>query len=168
MQRALGLQTRRLRKAVNNRHPRLSVGDRFVPIGWDEAIAEIGAKLRALVDEHGGDSVAFYLGNPISFSFLPPILASGLMRGLGSRSFFQTGSQLAGRPSMGSWLSYGLGSLNENLPAFVVLISRDRTEQGLYARLWGNGFLPSVHAGVQFRSGKDAVLYLDDPDGVSR
>src|SRR5262249_6324221 len=76
--------------------------------------------------------------------------------------------QLAGRPSMGSWLSYGLGSLNENLPAFVVLISRDRTEQGLYARLWGNGFLPSVHAGVQFRSGHDPVLYLDNPDGVSR
>jgi hypothetical protein len=83
-------------------------------------------------------------------------------------TFFQTGSQLAGRPSMGSWLSYGLGSLNENLPAFVVLISRDRTEQGLYARLWGNGFLPSAHAGVQFRSGHDPVLYLDNPDGVSR
>jgi hypothetical protein len=83
-------------------------------------------------------------------------------------TFFQTGHQLAGRPSMGAWLSYGLGSLNENLPAFVVLISRDRTEQGLYARLWGNGFLPSVHAGVQFRSGKDAVLYLDNPEGVRR
>src|SRR5439155_11076940 len=82
-------------------------------------------------------------------------------------TFLQTGSQLAGRPSMGSWLSYGLGSANENLPAFVVLISKDRTEQGLYARLWGNGFLPSVHQGVQFRSGKDPVLYLDNPDGVS-
>jgi hypothetical protein len=83
-------------------------------------------------------------------------------------TFLQTGSQLAGRPSMGSWLSYGLGSANENLPAFVVLISKDRTEQGLYARLWGNGFLPSVHQGVLFRSGKDPVLYLDNPDGVSR
>src|SRR5262245_30940348 len=83
-------------------------------------------------------------------------------------TFFQTGHQLAGRPSMGAWLSYGLGSLNENLPAFVVLISRDRTEQGLYARLWGNGFLPSIHQGVQFRSGKDAVLYLANPEGVSR
>jgi uncharacterized protein (DUF1501 family) len=83
-------------------------------------------------------------------------------------TFLQTGSQLAGRPSMGSWLSYGLGSANENLPAFVVLISKDRTEQGLYARLWGNGFLPSVHQGVQFRSGKDPVLYLANPDGVSR
>jgi hypothetical protein len=83
-------------------------------------------------------------------------------------TFIQTGSQLAGRPSMGSWLSYGLGSANENLPAFVVLISKDRTEQGLYARLWGNGFLPSVHQGVLFRSGKDPVLYLDNPDGVSR
>jgi hypothetical protein len=82
-------------------------------------------------------------------------------------TFFQTGSQLAGRPSMGSWLSYGLGSTNQNLPAFVVLISKDRIDQPLYARLWGNGFLPSIHQGVQFRSGKDPVLYLANPDGVS-
>ncbi|HWY77757.1 MAG TPA: DUF1501 domain-containing protein [Verrucomicrobiae bacterium] len=82
-------------------------------------------------------------------------------------TFFQTGSQLAGRPSMGSWLSYGLGSANQNLPAFVVLISKDRIDQPLYARLWGNGFLPSIHQGVQFRSGKDPVLYLANPDGVS-
>jgi|SRR5579875_2016932 uncharacterized protein (DUF1501 family) len=83
-------------------------------------------------------------------------------------TFFQTGSQLAGRPSMGAWLSYGLGSANENLPAFVVLISKDRIDQPLYARLWGNGFLPSTHQGVQFRSGKEPVLYLDNPDGISR
>jgi hypothetical protein len=82
-------------------------------------------------------------------------------------TFFQTGHQIAGRPSFGAWLSYGLGSANENLPAFVVLVSKDRTEQGLYARLWGNGFLPSVHQGVQFRSGKDPVLYLQNPDGVT-
>ena len=83
-------------------------------------------------------------------------------------TFFQTGSQLAGRPSMGAWLSYGLGSANENLPAFVVLISKDRIDQPLYARLWGNGFLPSIHQGVQFRSGKDPVLYLANPEGISR
>src|SRR6185295_16991766 len=82
-------------------------------------------------------------------------------------TFFQTGHQLAGRPSMGSWLSYGLGSSNQNLPAFVVLISKDRIDQPLYARLWGNGFLPSIHQGVQFRSGKDPVLFLQNPDGVS-
>jgi hypothetical protein len=82
-------------------------------------------------------------------------------------TFFQTGSQLAGRPSMGSWLSYGLGSANENLPAFVVLISKDRIDQPLYARLWGNGFLPSIHQGVRFHSGKDPVLYLQNPPGVS-
>ena len=82
-------------------------------------------------------------------------------------TFFQTGSQLAGRPSMGAWLSYGLGSSNENLPAFVVLISKDRIDQPLYARLWGNGFLPSIHQGVQFRSGKDPVLFLQNPDGIS-
>ena len=82
-------------------------------------------------------------------------------------TFFQTGHQLAGRPSMGSWLSYGLGSANENLPAFIVLISKDRIDQPLYARLWGNGFLPSIHQGVQFRNGKDPVLYLKNPAGVS-
>ncbi|MFO0807182.1 MAG: DUF1501 domain-containing protein [Gemmataceae bacterium] len=82
-------------------------------------------------------------------------------------TFVQTGSELAGRPSFGAWLSYGLGSLNANLPAFVVLVSKDRTEQGLYARLWGSGFLPSQHQGVRFRSGKDPVLYLQNPDGVT-
>ena len=83
-------------------------------------------------------------------------------------TFFQTGSQIAGRPSMGAWLSYGLGSDNENLPAFVVLITPGKVDQPLYSRLWGSGFLPSQHQGVQFRSGKDPVLYLRNPDGVSR
>ncbi len=82
-------------------------------------------------------------------------------------TFFQTGHQLPGRPSMGAWLSYGLGSANDNLPAFVVLISKDRIDQPLYARLWGNGFLPSIHQGVQFRSGGDPVLFLQNPDGVN-
>jgi hypothetical protein len=82
-------------------------------------------------------------------------------------TFFQTGHQLAGRPSIGAWLSYGLGSVNQNLPGFVVLISKERIDQPLYARLWGNGFLPSVHQGVQFRGGKDPVLYLKNPDGIS-
>ena len=80
-------------------------------------------------------------------------------------TFFQTGSQIAGRPSMGAWLHYGLGSDNEDLPAFVVLITPGKVDQPLYARLWGSGFLPSEHQGVQFRSGKDAVLYLGNPDG---
>src|SRR5215207_4416470 len=82
-------------------------------------------------------------------------------------TFFQTGHQLPGRPSFGAWLSYGLGTANENPPAFVVLISKDRIDQPLYSRLWGNGFLPSLHQGVQFRSGGDPVLYLDNPPGVS-
>ncbi|MEO6004859.1 MAG: DUF1501 domain-containing protein [Opitutus sp.] len=81
-------------------------------------------------------------------------------------TFFQTGHQLPGRPSMGSWLSYGLGSVNQNLPGFIVLISKDRIDQPLYSRLWGNGFLPSIHQGVQFRGGSDPVLYLRDPEGL--
>jgi hypothetical protein len=83
-------------------------------------------------------------------------------------TFFQSGSQIAGRPSMGAWVHYGLGSDNEDLPAFVVLITPGKFDQPLYARLWGSGFLPSEHQGVQFRGGKDAVLYLGNPDGVSR
>ena len=82
-------------------------------------------------------------------------------------TFIQTGSQFPGRPSMGSWLSYGLGSDNENLPSFVVLVTKDKTGQPLYARSWGNGFLPSQYQGVQFRAGKNPVLYLDNPPGVS-
>jgi hypothetical protein len=83
-------------------------------------------------------------------------------------TFFQTGSQIAGRPSIGAWLHYGLGSINEDLPSFIVLVSKNGSGQPLYARLWGNGFLPSAHQGVQFRAGKDPVLYLSDPEGYAR
>jgi len=82
-------------------------------------------------------------------------------------TFFQTGSQLSGRPSIGSWVHYGLGSDNANLPAFVVLITPGKVDQPLYGRLWGSGFLPSTYQGVQFRSGKDPVLYLGNPEGVT-
>jgi len=81
-------------------------------------------------------------------------------------TFIQTGSQQAGRPSIGSWVSYGLGGENENLPAFIVLLSKNSNGQPLYDRLWGNGFLDSQHQGVKFRSGKDPVLYLDNPAGM--
>ncbi|MFK7961479.1 MAG: DUF1501 domain-containing protein [Phycisphaerales bacterium] len=84
-------------------------------------------------------------------------------------TFFQTGHQQPGRPSFGSWLSYGLGSSNANLPAFVVLISQGYGNmQALSARFWGSGFLPSEHQGVQLRAGGDPVLYLKDPDGMQR
>ena len=79
-------------------------------------------------------------------------------------TFMQTGNQLPGRPSIGSWLSYGLGSDNDNLPTFITLITKNMGGQPLYSRLWGNGFLPTEHQGVQFRSGKDPVLYLSDPE----
>ncbi|WP_109829352.1 DUF1501 domain-containing protein [Reichenbachiella versicolor] len=80
-------------------------------------------------------------------------------------TFFQTGHQLPGRPSIGSWMSYGLGSDNKNMPSFVVLVSKHGGGQPLYSRLWGNGFLPTEHQGVQFRSGKDPVLFLNNPEG---
>ncbi len=84
-------------------------------------------------------------------------------------TFFQTGSQQPGRPSMGSWISYGLGSDNENLPTFCVLLSRGLIRpQPIYSRLWGNGFLASLHQGVQFRAGKDPVLFINNPEGLEQ
>ncbi|MBL8819505.1 MAG: DUF1501 domain-containing protein [Planctomyces sp.] len=82
-------------------------------------------------------------------------------------TFMQTGAQLAGRPSLGAWLSYGLGSDNEDLPAFVAMIS-GTGDQPLYDRLWGSGFLPTRFAGVKFRSKGDPVLFLSDPPGMKR
>ncbi|MEQ8335748.1 MAG: DUF1501 domain-containing protein [Cyclobacteriaceae bacterium] len=83
-------------------------------------------------------------------------------------TFFQTGAQVGNRPSMGSWLSYGLGSENKNLPAFCVLLSKGRGNgQGVYSKLWTNGFLDSVHQGVQFSASEDPILYLNNPEGHS-
>ena len=82
-------------------------------------------------------------------------------------TFLQTGHQQPGRPAIGSWLSYGLGSENSNLPAYVVLLSRGKGNiQPLASRVWGSAFLPSIHQGVQFRGGSDPVLYLRDPEGL--
>ncbi len=86
-------------------------------------------------------------------------------------TYIQTGSQQAGRPALGSWLSYGIGSENEQMPAFVVMISQgsgNKTDQPLSTRYWGNGFLPGEHQGVRFRSSGDPVLYLSDPAGIDR
>ena len=85
-------------------------------------------------------------------------------------TFCQTGFQLAGRPSMGAWVAYGLGTANETLPAYVVMVSRGTGRaagQPLYDRLWGSGFLPGKHQGVKLRSGQEAVLYLDNPAGCT-
>lgn len=86
-------------------------------------------------------------------------------------TFFQTGSQIPGRPSMGSWLSYGLGSENSNLPGYIVMVSKGsgrKASQPVYDRLWGSGFLSTNHQGVRFRSAGDPVLYLKNPEGVPR
>ena len=83
-------------------------------------------------------------------------------------TFLLTGSQIAGRPSMGAWLSYGLGSMNRDLPEFCVLVTKDKGGQPLYKRLWGSGFLSARHQGVQFRAGADPVLFLNNPVGLDR
>jgi len=84
-------------------------------------------------------------------------------------TYIMTGSQQPGRPSAGAWLTYGLGSENQNLPGFVVLISQgsgNKTDQPIFSRLWGSGFLPSEYQGVRLRSGSDPVLYLSNPPGI--
>ena len=84
-------------------------------------------------------------------------------------TFMQTGAQVGNRPSIGSWLSYGLGSENKNLPAFCVLLSRGKGNgQGVYSKLWTNGFLDSVHQGVQFSNSDERVLYLKNPEGADK
>lgn len=84
-------------------------------------------------------------------------------------TYIQTGSQIPGRPSLGAWLSYGLGSMNENLPSYIVMHAKTRfPEQSLFNRLWGTGFMPSEHQGILMRSEGDPVLYLSNPKGVSR
>jgi uncharacterized protein (DUF1501 family) len=82
-------------------------------------------------------------------------------------TFMQTGSQFPGRPSMGAWLSHGLGTMNRNLPNFVTLVTKGKGGQPLVSRLWGSGFLPGKHAGTRFRPDKDAILYLNSPKGVT-
>ncbi len=84
-------------------------------------------------------------------------------------TYMQTGNQVTGRPCLGAWASYGLGSLNDNLPTFVVLVAKPtNTEQvqAISARLWSSGYLPGEHAGVSFRSGGDPILYINNPPGV--
>lgn len=84
-------------------------------------------------------------------------------------TFMQTGAQQGNRPSMGAWLSYGLGSENKNLPSFCVLLSRGRGNgQGVYSKLWTNGFLDSIHQGVQFSNSDEPVLYLNNPSGITK
>ena len=84
-------------------------------------------------------------------------------------TLMQTGNMVTGRPCLGAWVSYGLGSLNENLPTFVVLVAKpSNTEQvqAISARLWSSGFLPGDHAGVSFRSAGDPILFINNPPGV--
>jgi len=83
-------------------------------------------------------------------------------------TFLLSGSPIAGRPSMGAWLSYGLGSLNADLPEFCVLVTKDKSGQPLYKRMWGSGFLSARHQGIQLRPGADPVLFLNDPRGIDR
>src|SRR2546422_164016 len=128
----------------------------------------------------GMAALAGLLGNEARAEGAPATSAHGGLPGLPhfapkannhdpALTFIQTGSQIAGRPSIGAWLSYGIGCVTEALPAFVVMISPGSGTGGqpLYDRLWGSGFLPSRYQGVKFRSVGDPVLYLSNPSGFN-
>jgi hypothetical protein len=121
--------------------------------------------------QHGESGVAFSELLPHTASIADDVCVirsmytEAINHGPGT-TFMQTGSQFPGRPSIGAWLDYGLGSENDDLPAFVVMETKNKGGQPLVSRFWGSGFLPSRHQGVRFRSGKDPVLYLNNPRGL--
>ncbi len=99
--------------------------------------------------------------------FMKAVFTESINHGPGV-TFMQSGSQIPGRPSIGAWLDYGLGASQDNLPSFVVLLTKDKGGQPLMSHLWGAGFLPASHQAVRFRSGEDPVLYVNNPQGVSK
>ena len=113
------------------------------------------------------DLLPFTAGIADDLCFVKSVFTEAINHGP-AVTYLQTGSQLPGRPSIGSWLSYGLGSQNANLPSFVVMITKNKGGQPLQARLWGSGFLASRFQGVRFLAGKDPVLYLGNPPGIDK
>ena len=99
--------------------------------------------------------------------FMKAVFTESINHGPGV-TFMQSGSQIPGRPSIGAWLDYGLGTYQNDLPSFVVLLTKNKSGQPLMSHLWGAGFLPARHQAVRFRSGKDPVLYINNPQGVSK
>ena len=138
--------------------------------GNQSSIPLVGSPFKFAQHGRGGAWVSELLPHTAAIAddlcFVRSMFTEAINHGPGV-TFMQTGSQIAGRPSIGAWLSYGLGQENANLPSFVVMITKDKGGQPLGSHLWGSGFLPTRHQGVQFRAAKDPVLYLGNPDGVS-
>ena len=157
-------------KRGTGKEPDRSMGQRLTGMSGNQAAPLVGSPFGLnSMDKADSGSVNFF---PISnvaddMCIVNSMYTEAINHGPGV-TFMQTGSQFPGRPSMGAWLSYGLGSMNENLPSFVVLKTKGKGGQPLVSRLWGSGFLPGKNAGTRFRADKDAILYLNSPDGVTQ
>ncbi len=151
----------------------IRMGQRLTAMSGNQAsLPLVGTPFK--MEQHGDsgawinrDTLPHIAGIADELCFIKSMHTEAINHGPGV-TFMQTGSQFPGRPSMGSWLDFGLGSLNQDLPSFVVMVTKNKGGQPLVSRLWGSGFLPGKHDGVRFRADKDAILYLNSPPGIDR
>ena len=151
----------------------IRMGQRLTAMSGNQAsLPLVGTPFK--MEQHGdsgawinSDTLPHIAGIADELCFIKSMHTEAINHGPGV-TFMQTGSQFPGRPSMGAWLDFGLGSLNQNLPSFVVMVTKNKGGQPLVSRLWGSGFLPGKHDGVRFRADKDAILYLNSPPGIDR
>ena len=151
----------------------IRMGQRLTAMSGNQAsLPLVGTPFK--MEQHGdsgawinSDTLPHIAGIADDICFIKSMHTEAINHGPGV-TFMQTGSQFPGRPSMGAWLDFGLGSLNQDLPSFVVMVTKNKGGQPLVSRLWGSGFLPGKHDGVRFRADKDAILYLNSPPGIDR
>ena len=151
----------------------IRMGQRLTAMSGNQAsLPLVGTPFK--MEQHGdsgawinSDTLPHIAGIADEICFIKSMHTEAINHGPGV-TFMQTGSQFPGRPSMGAWLDFGLGSLNQDLPSFVVMVTKNKGGQPLVSRLWGSGFLPGKHDGVRFRADKDAILYLNSPPGIDR
>ncbi len=151
----------------------IRMGQRLTAMSGNQAsLPLVGTPFK--MEQHGdsgswvnSDTLPHIAGIADDICFIKSMHTEAINHGPGV-TFMQTGSQFPGRPSMGAWLDFGLGSMNSDLPSFVVMVTKNKGGQPLVSRLWGSGFLPGKHDGVRFRADKDAILYLNSPEGIDR
>lgn len=151
--------------------PEVRMGQRLTGMsGYQASLPLVGSPFKFKQHGESGHWMSEILPHTASIAddlcFVKSLNTEAINHGPGV-TMMQTGSQFPGRPSMGAWLTYGLGSETQNLPGFIVMVSKKRGGQPLFSRLWGSGFLPGKYDGVQLRPDKDAVLYLNSPGGIS-
>ena len=151
----------------------IRMGQRLTAMSGNQAsLPLVGTPFK--MEQHGdsgawinSDTLPHISGIADDLCFIKSMHTEAINHGPGV-TFMQTGSQFPGRPSMGAWLDFGLGTMNRALPSFVVMVTKNKGGQPLVSRLWGSGFLPGKYDGVRFRADKDAILYLNSPPGINR